>query len=173
MLAQRHNGVLIPVRFASKAFTAAESRWPTAHQDLFAVKWALEQFRQYLIGCKFKVITDHANLKFLASIAPQNSKLARWCLSLAEFDFVIEHRPGKDNVVQDALSRAPLPSTHPEVNTLVIPPLEVSPFLLTALCFYLCLTNTNTESQLSIFPLTCVSLACSTQLPLNIPIAFQ
>ena len=44
MLAQRHNGVLWPVRFASKAFTAAESHWPTAHQELFAVKWALEQF---------------------------------------------------------------------------------------------------------------------------------
>ena len=167
ILAQRHNGVLRPVRFASKAFTATESRWPTAHQELFAVKWALEQFRHYLIGRKFKVITDHANLKFLASIALQNSKLARWCLSLAEFDFAIEHRPGKDNVVPDALSRAPLPSSHPQVNTLVIPPSEVSPFLLTTLCFDLCLNNTNTESQLSSFPLTCVSLACSTQLPLN------
>ena len=167
MLAQRHNGVLRPVRFASKAFTATESRWPTAHQELFAVKWALEQFRHYLIGRKFKVVTDHANLKFLASIAPQNSKLARWCLSLAEFDFVIEHRPGKDNVVPDALSRAPLPSPQPEVNTLVIPPPEVSPFLLTALCFDLCLPTTSTESQLSSFPFSCVSLACSTQLPLN------
>ena len=115
--------------------------------------------RHYLIGRKFKVITDHANLKLLASIAPQNSKLARWCLSLAEFDFVIQHRPGKGNVVPDALSRAPLPSPHPEDNTLVIPPSEVSPFLLTALCFDLCLNITNTESQLSSFPLTCVSLA--------------
>ena len=83
MLAQYHNGILRPVRFASRSFNSIESRWPTAHQEFFAVKWALEQFRHYLIGRKFKVITDHANLKFLAAIAPQNSKLARWCLSLA------------------------------------------------------------------------------------------
>ena len=113
MLAQRHNGILRPVRFASRAFSATESRWPTFHHEFFAVKWALEHFRPYLLGRKFKVITDHANLKFLASVAPQNSKIAAWCLSLAEFDFTIEHRPGKENVVPDALSRAPLPMPHP------------------------------------------------------------
>eukprot|EP00112_Aurelia_sp_Birch-Aquarium-sp1_P020979 Seg5528.2 transcript_id=Seg5528.2/GoldUCD/mRNA.D3Y31 product="Retrovirus-related Pol polyprotein from transposon 412" pseudo=true protein_id=Seg5528.2/GoldUCD/D3Y31 len=106
MLAQRQNGCLRPVRFSSRSFNPTESRWPTAHQELFAVKWALETFRHYLIGRKFKVITDHANLKFLASIAPQNSILARWCLSLAEFHFQIEHRPGKENVVPDTLRRA-------------------------------------------------------------------
>ena len=167
MLAQQHNDILRPVRFASKAFTPTESRWPTAHQELFAVKWALEQFRHYLIGHKFRVITDHANLKFLASIAPQNSKLARWCLSLAEFDFSIEHRPGKTNVVPDALSRAPLPTPHPEACILVIPPSQVSSFLLTALGFDLCLQNTAPEPQPFTSPLTCLNLACSTQTPLN------
>ena len=38
MLAQQHNGILQPVHFASKAFTPMESRWPTANQELFAVK---------------------------------------------------------------------------------------------------------------------------------------
>ena len=37
------------------------------------------------------------------------SKLARWCISMAEFDFTLEHRPGKEHVVPDTLSRAPLP----------------------------------------------------------------
>ena len=93
MLAQRKNDKLRPVRYASRSFTPTESRWPTAHQELFAVKCALEHFRPYLLGSKFKVITDHTNLKFLSSIAPQNSKLAHWCLSLAEFDFRIEPPP--------------------------------------------------------------------------------
>ena len=167
MLAQQHNGTLRPVRFASKAFTPTESRWPTAHQELFAVKWALEQFRHYLIGRKFRVITDHANLKFLASIAPQNSKLARWCLSLAEFDFSIEHRPGTDNVVPDALSRAPLPTPHPEGNIIVIPPSQVSSFLVTALGFDLCLQSTGTELRPLCNPFACINLACSTQTPLT------
>ena len=162
MLAQEHNGILRPVHF-SKAFNPMESRWPTAHQELFAVKWALEQFRHYLIGHYFHVITDHANLKFLALSAPQNSKRARWCLSLADFDFSIEHRPGKTTVVPDALSCPPLPTPYPEAHILVIPPSQVSPFLLTALGFGLCLQNTVPELQPFNSPLTCLNLACSTQ----------
>ena len=45
------------------------------HQEFFAVKWALEQFCHYLLGCKRTVVTGNANLKFLVSVAPQNSKL--------------------------------------------------------------------------------------------------
>ena len=42
------------------------------------------------------------------SIAPQQSKAAQWCMSMAEFDFYIEHRPGKRNIVPDVLSRQPV-----------------------------------------------------------------
>ena len=165
MLAQRHNGILRPVRFASRAFSATESRWPTFHHEFFAVKWALEHFRPYLLGRKFKVITDHANLKFLASVAPQNSKMARWCLSLAEFDFTIEHSPGKENVVPDALSRAPLPMPHPEVNTLVIPPPEVCCFYQTAPWFDIPLSHADNGSEPLDFSLSCLNVACSLSLP--------
>ena len=101
MLAQMHDGQLHPVKFAPLSFTPTESRWPTTHQELFAIKWGLEHFCPYVIGRKLKVVTDHANLNFLTSISPQQSKLARWCLSMAEFDFVIEHWPGIEHVVPD------------------------------------------------------------------------
>ena len=95
MLAQLHTGELRPVQFASQSFTPVEAHWPNTHQELFEVKWSL----------------DHANLKWLTSISLQQSKLARWCLSKAEFDFVIEHHAGTANIVPDVLSGAPL--THP------------------------------------------------------------
>lgn len=41
-------------------------------------------------------------------MAPQQAKLARWCMFMAEFDFFIEHRPGITNTVPDALSRQPM-----------------------------------------------------------------
>jgi len=47
-------------------------------------------------------------LKWLTSLAPQQAKLARWCMSVAEFDFFIEHRPGVTNTVPDALNRQPM-----------------------------------------------------------------
>ena len=70
----RRMACFCPVRFASRAFTLAESRWATMHQDLFAVKWGLEQFGSYILGRKVKVVTDHANLKWLTTMAPQLAK---------------------------------------------------------------------------------------------------
>ena len=72
-----HDGHCCPVKFASHSFILKESRWPTTHQELFAVKWGLEHFRPYVLSRKLKVVTDHANLKFLTSISQQQSKLAR------------------------------------------------------------------------------------------------
>ena len=77
MLSQYCKTELRPVKYASWSFSPRESRWPTTHQESFAVKWGLEQFRHYVLGRKIKVVTDHANLKWLTSISPKQSKLAR------------------------------------------------------------------------------------------------
>ena len=77
MLAQWHAGVLRPVKFASHSFTPVEGQWLTTHQELFAVKYSLEHFRPYLLGRKVTIITNHANLQWLTSISPQQSKLAK------------------------------------------------------------------------------------------------
>ena len=135
MLAQMHDGQLHPVKFASHSFAPTESRWPTTNPGLFAIKWGLEHFRPYVLGRKLKVVMDHANLKFLTSISPQQSKLARWCLSMAEFDFIIQHHPGEDHIVPDTLSRAPLPEPSPEGDNLVLPLAPISLFLATMLGF--------------------------------------
>ena len=75
MLAQWHNGKLHPVKFFSHSFTAVEGRWPTTHQEPFAVKHSLEHFRPYLLGCKLTIITDRANLQWLTSIPPSSPNL--------------------------------------------------------------------------------------------------
>ena len=61
---------LHPVRFASCAFTLPEDHWRTTHQELYAMKWALEQFHPYILG-SFTKVTDHANLKWLTTISPK------------------------------------------------------------------------------------------------------
>ena len=119
MLAQEKNDILRPVRFASRAFSPAESRWTTMHQELFAVKWGLEQFRSNIIDRRVKDVTDHANLKWLTTMAPHQAKVARWCMRMAEFDFFIEHRKGERNVVPDVLSRHPVNENIPEDNVVI------------------------------------------------------
>ena len=165
MLAQMHNGQLRPVKFASRSFTPTESRWPTTHEELFAIKWGLEHFRPNVLGRKITVITDHANLKFLTSIAPQQSKRARWCLFMAEFDFVIEHRPGVDHVVPNTLSRAPLPEPSPVGDTLVFPPTPISLFLATMVGYEIPSHHPSLVSKVFSYPLDCISLACSPDPP--------
>ena len=71
MLAQKQNGKLRPVRFALRCFTKSESIWNALHQEPCAVKYGLETFRHHLFGRTTKVVTDHANLKYLNSISPQ------------------------------------------------------------------------------------------------------
>lgn len=100
---------LRPLQFASQALSPIQQRWDTREQELYAVKWAVDLWRPYLWGRKFIIETDHANLKWLSSIAPQKAKLARWATLLAEYDFELRHRPGRHNKVPDALSRYPLP----------------------------------------------------------------
>ena len=126
MLATLFQSKLRAVKFASRSFSATESRWPTTHQELFAVKWGLQQFCHNILGRKFKVVTDHANLKSLTSISPKQSKFSRWCLSVAEFDFTIEHRAGSEHVVPNTLSRAPLTTPSVVGDSLIITLPEVS-----------------------------------------------
>ena len=75
------------------------------------MRWAVCQtFKDYLIGNKCKILTDHNLLKFLDTANLSCTEL-RWVQQLASFDFDLEYRPGTNNQAPDALSR--LPPTHP------------------------------------------------------------
>ena len=67
MRAQWHQNHLRPVKFSSRSFNHTESHWPTTYQELYAVKWALEQNRPCLLGRKIKVVTDQGKIKWLTS----------------------------------------------------------------------------------------------------------
>ena len=64
-----------------------------------------DAFKCYLYEKKFLVRTDHSALTYLHKFADNNSRLMRWILRLAEFDFDVEYRPGAKIRHVDALSR--------------------------------------------------------------------
>lgn len=110
VLEQEHDGIRLPIAYASKKFTKGESNKSTIEQELTAIHWAISHFRPYLYGRKFTVKTDHNPLVHLFSMKDPASKLTRMRLDLEEFNFDIEYIKGRDNVGPDALSRIDIDS---------------------------------------------------------------
>ena len=54
----------------------------------------MKQFKQYLLGKKFLIRTDHAALTWLQRTPEMMGQQARWQERLPEFNFKIQHRPG-------------------------------------------------------------------------------
>lgn len=98
------------IAYASRTLTQAEKKFSATELECLAVLWTVEKWRPYLEGYTFTVHTDHASLLWLHNLKDPQGRLARWALRLQQFDFSIVHRKGKDNVVADFLSRAPLES---------------------------------------------------------------
>jgi hypothetical protein len=57
------------------------------------------------MGRKFLLLTDNSRVKYLFNQPDLNARQARWLVFLSEFDFEVRHIKGKENKVEDALSR--------------------------------------------------------------------
>lgn len=95
ILSQNRGGLERPVAFASKKLNKAEQNYSTIERELLGIIFGIKQFRCYLYGRRFTIITDHRPLKWILSLKDPTSRLARWALLLAEYEFDVIHRPGK------------------------------------------------------------------------------
>ncbi|KAF0710524.1 hypothetical protein As57867_005504, partial [Aphanomyces stellatus] len=105
------NGNDRPIAFLSKRLGPHESNWPAHEKELYAIKLALGKWRHYLHGNRFDVYTDNSCCKWFMTTPVLTPKLTRWLEFFSCFDFALHHRPGKLNVVADALSRPPQASS--------------------------------------------------------------
>ncbi|KJZ68960.1 hypothetical protein HIM_08979 [Hirsutella minnesotensis 3608] len=94
-----------PVGFFSKTMAPAERAYPIQDRELLAVVQSLEHFYPELLGQKFDVITDHEALVHFSTKRLLSVRQIRWSDFLAQFDIRFLYRPGRLNVVADALSR--------------------------------------------------------------------
>jgi hypothetical protein len=68
----------------------------------------VKKFRLYLLGIKFKVVTDCAAVKQAFLRQELNHRIGKWVLELGEYDFEIIHRGNQHMRHADALSRNPI-----------------------------------------------------------------
>ncbi|XP_019432840.1 PREDICTED: uncharacterized protein LOC109339778 [Lupinus angustifolius] len=54
---------------------------------------------------EFVIHSDHESLKYLKGQGKLNKRYAKWVEFLKQFPYVIKHKKGKVNIVDDALSR--------------------------------------------------------------------
>ncbi|KAF1323160.1 Pol protein, partial [Globisporangium splendens] len=96
------------VSYQSRLLKAAEKNYPVHDKELLAIKYALLKFRVHLLGATpFVVYTDHASLRTAINSPHLSQRMARWLAFFSEFNFRVEYKPGKENVLADALSRRP------------------------------------------------------------------
>ena len=95
-----------PITFISRTLKDVELNFATNERELLAIVWALRTLRHYLYGVKnLNIFTDHQPLTFAVSDRNPNAKIKRWKAFIDEHNASINYKPGKENIVADALSR--------------------------------------------------------------------
>jgi len=102
---QIQDGTARVLEYASRCLSKPERNMCAYRRELTGLMFALKKFRPYLLGRKFTVKVDNLALKSLLTVKSPTGHLARQLDYLADFDFTLQHRPGKSHLNCDALSR--------------------------------------------------------------------
>jgi hypothetical protein len=91
-----------PLVFYSRNLNSAQTRYTTGEPELLSIVETLKEFRERLLGQQVIVHPDHLNILYGKL---SNERITRWILLLEEYGPNYVHIAGKNNTVEDALSR--------------------------------------------------------------------
>ena len=111
-----------PIAYTSRTLSPAERRYSQLEREGLAIIYAVKKFHNYIYGRHFTIESDHQPLSYLFSEKKgipvmASSRIQRWALTLAAYQYNIRYKSGKTLNNADALSRLPRPITIPEPTT--------------------------------------------------------
>ena len=107
----------LPVMSVSRSLGKSEKNYVAIELECLAIVFACRKFDRYIYGKRTVVETDHKPLEVICkkSILAAPKRLQRMLLSLLRYDLVVVYRPGKEQVLADALSRLPVKTLEEEL----------------------------------------------------------
>ena len=99
-----------PVIYVSRKLSQAEQNDSNFEREALAIVFVVRRLKQFLLGRRFTLQTDHKPLKYLFAPEEEIPKTAsaintRWAIALMGFDFELNYKPGEQIPHADALSR--------------------------------------------------------------------
>jgi len=100
------NGVLRPVAFMSKKMSPAEVNYEIYDKEMLAIIRCVEEWDAQIVSLRhFTIRTDHRNLAYFKEVQKLSERQVRWSQQLSKYNYTLEYKPGKLNILADALSR--------------------------------------------------------------------
>ncbi|GBN48694.1 Retrovirus-related Pol polyprotein from transposon 17.6 [Araneus ventricosus] len=124
LVQEDETGFLHPIAFASGKLSKAETKFAVVEIETMAIVFAVNHFKNYLFGKHFRIYSDQQCLSKIINYKDPTSRIARWMVTLQQFDYTVIHKPGRLNLMADYLSRASYPNDEcvsekqPDLNTL-------------------------------------------------------
>ena len=106
----------MPVCFYSRKLTGSQKNWTAREKEAYAIIASLSKWAGW-IGCSpVEDVTDHKSLEdwvkeHVETKSGLTGRRARWHEIFSQFDLTKVYKPGKDNVVADAMSRWAYPAS--------------------------------------------------------------
>ena len=94
-----------PIAFESRKLNDTRRRYMVQENEITAIVHCLWVWWHYLLGSHFTIMTHNVVTSYFQTQKKLSPKQARWQDFLAKFDYRLEYKPGKANVIADALSR--------------------------------------------------------------------
>ena len=119
VLLQQHDENWVPIAYASRSMTDAETRYAQIEKELLAITFACERFHQYIYGQQVQVETDHKPLipLFVKPLSDCPLRIQRLLIRVQRYDLKVSYTPGKYMYTADTLSRAVDPKADMNADT--------------------------------------------------------